>query len=167
MEKDLDLLILDLRNCLSQRLFFVAIDISLTIPDICSALESEDGTTDRHKYKKWVETYFPREYNGFIDASDIYKLRCASLHQGKFNHDNPKYSNIFFQVSDDSEFHCQIIGDSLILNTKIFVHDMIESRKKWLETNKSNPTIQENYQKSFRYYPNGLPRLGNVGSFIG
>ncbi len=167
MEQDLDLLILDLRNCLSQRLFFAAINISLTIPDICSALESDDGSTDRHKYKRWVDNYFPKEYNHFIDASDIYKLRCASLHQGKFNHNNPKYSNIFFQVSNDSIFHCQIIGGSLILNTEIFVSDMIESRKKWLEANKSNPIIQENYQKSFRYYPDGLPGLGNVGSFIG
>lgn len=162
MERNLDLLILDLKNCLSQRLFFAALDISLTIPDICSALESNNGQTDGNKYMKWVDTYFAPKYNGFINGSDIWKLRCASLHQGKINHDKPKFDRIIFQIPNSSDLHCNIIGgNTFVLNIQSFVNDMIKSRSEWIALNMSNKNIAKNYENCFKY------QQTSVGNFIG
>ena len=101
----MQILINELKGAFENNLWFIAINISLTIPDICSALESENGKTDGTKYKNWINTYLVQKYNNFITGDDIWKLRCASLHQGKFNHDCPRFNKIIFQELRQAMVH--------------------------------------------------------------
>lgn len=158
------ILVSELKQAVENNLWFVAINIALTIPDICSALESENGQTVSKKYIKWVDTYLVHKYNNFITGEDIWKLRCASLHQGKFNHDNPRFSKILFQIpfnGNSGGMHNNILGGTLQLNAMIFVNDIINSYEKWLITNKENNFISTNLEKSFTIYES------KVGIFIG
>lgn len=160
----MQILIYELKKATENNLWFVAINIALTIPDICSALEYENGQTDGVKYKNWINTYLVKKYNNFITGNDIWKLRCASLHQGKFNHDYPKFSKIIFQVpfdGDNGGMHNNIIGNTLQLNAKIFITDIIESYGEWLLFNKENNFVKNNLEKSFSFYES------KMGMFIG
>ena len=80
-------IIKELRQLIYTPLHLTALNIALTIPDICASLESEDGKTSGEKYRQWVDKYFSPKYIGWIVGEDIYKLRCSCLHQGKLDHD--------------------------------------------------------------------------------
>lgn len=164
----MEILIDELRKAVENNLYFIAINITLTIPDICSALESENGKTRGTKYIRWVDTYFADKYDGFINGEDIWKIRCSSLHQGKYDYDNPRFEKIIFQIDrNGSSIHSNIMKNAFHLDVRIFVEDMIDSYHKWREKNKNNSFVAVNSSKGFKYYKEGVPGLGNVGSFIG
>jgi len=83
-------LINELKSALDNGLYQIALNTALIIPDISSAVESENGQTNGTKYKEWFDKYVAPKYNGNVSGEDVYKIRCASLHQGKLNHDYPK-----------------------------------------------------------------------------
>ena len=164
----MEIIIEELKIAIYNKLFFLAINISLTIPDICAALESENGQTSGTKYKNWVDTYLSPKYDGFISGDDIYKIRCASLHQGKFDHDNPRFEKIAFQIPEEGLFfHNNIFGKTLQLNAGTFIADVIESYNEWKIANSNNETVKTNALAGFRIYDEGYPGLANFGHFIG
>lgn len=101
-------LIAETRKAFDAGLFIAALNLVLTIPDVCSALESEDGFTTRTSYCSWCERYLDlptgswdenkfggRKFTsqeearafleevgrmGAITSADLYQLRCAELH---------------------------------------------------------------------------------------
>lgn len=56
----------------------------VAIPDICAALESEDGWATKGKYLAWFDKYLGREYPT-LDAEEFYKVRNSMLHTGNTN----------------------------------------------------------------------------------
>ncbi len=51
-----------------------------SLPDVCAALQSPDGRTNRQLYEAWCRGHFPRHAQ--LEPTDRYKIRCAVLHQG-------------------------------------------------------------------------------------
>ena len=155
----MEILIEELKKCIEEEMFFTALNTSLIIPDICSALQSENGQTNGTKYKNWFDTYCAEKYDGNVSGEDIYKIRCALLHQGKLNHDNPNFERILFQVPTNRGFvlHNNTINGALNLNLKIFIEDIISGYELWHTEQKENVDVIKNKNKSIQYYPNGLP----------
>jgi hypothetical protein len=85
----------EIRAALDQRLYYVALMASLTLPDVCAGLETASGETCGKLYKQWYATYLGPEYT-FITDVDIYSLRCGLVHQGKFGNDKHQYDRIVF-----------------------------------------------------------------------
>lgn len=52
-----------IRKGLDVNLYYLALYVTLTLPDICAALESDNGRTDGEKYKKWFERYVAPRYH--------------------------------------------------------------------------------------------------------
>lgn len=161
-------LIEELRAMLNLGLHLSAINLALIIPDICGALESENGEATGQKYREWVDTYLAPAYAGNVQGADIYKLRCASLHQGRLNHANRRYEKIVFQTPlRGFVLHNNIINDILQLNSSIFVNDIISGYETWLLANNNNQHLAVNLSESFQLYQNGYPGLMDFGWFIG
>jgi hypothetical protein len=53
----MEMILSDIERALTARLYYVAITTALTLPDICAALESPDGTTSGPKYKAWYNLH--------------------------------------------------------------------------------------------------------------
>ncbi len=139
-------------------MYQVALNSAMVIPDICCALVSDNGKTSPNLYEKWIDEFVALKYDGTITGKDIYKLRCALLHQGKLNHDYPKYKKIVFQLpSSGGTIHNGIINDALFLNIKTFCYDIIGGYTKWAEQNYNNKNVEKNYSKIVAYYSEGLP----------
>lgn len=62
-EGPLELMFLEIERALDAGLFYLAVAMSLTLPDICAALESPNGEASGPKYKAWFNAnlarYFP------------------------------------------------------------------------------------------------------------
>ncbi len=101
----MDELINELNIAIKNKMYITSINTALIIPDICSALQSSNGRTNGSKYSNWFNEFISEKYKGNLLGSDLYKLRCASLHQGKFNYDFEHFDKILFQPTTNSIVH--------------------------------------------------------------
>ncbi|WP_414524190.1 hypothetical protein, partial [Umezakia ovalisporum] len=117
----LDIVIGDIQMCIEKDLFYAALVVALTLPDICAALETEDGWARKDLYKNWYNTYILPNYSS-LSAEDCYNLRCSVVHQGKFGRPGMTYSRVLFTLPDrtNSIFHNNIMNDALNLDVIIF-----------------------------------------------
>lgn len=153
----MEALINELKTSISNESYYSALINALIVPDICSALQSDDGQTNGAKYKNWFNKYCANKYNGFVKGDDIYKIRCALLHQGKLNHDNPNYERILFQIPfNGMVFHNNIMNNAINLNLDIFVKDIIDGYYDWKEEHGTDDIVLTNLKHSINIYPNGF-----------
>jgi hypothetical protein len=136
---------------------YLAIAVALSLPDICAALESPDGTTSKVQYKHWYDQWLADKYE-WVTAEDIYSLRCGVIHQGSFGHSRMQYERVMFVVpnSQGVVFHNNILKNALALDASIFCNDMIEAVRRWYSLKKDDPNVTRNMDRLFRLHPNGL-----------
>lgn len=154
----MDFLSKQIEEALDAHLYYLAVMCALTMPDICSALESEDGRTTRAKYMSWCDSWLMNSYPHLISA-DLYSLRCGIVHQGKSGHPKMPYSRVVFTlpVPNKTIFHNNIVNDALNLDAVIFCRDMINSVFRWYDQKKDAIYVKANLPRVVRLYPNGLP----------
>lgn len=146
----------EIERGLDAGVYYLSLGIALCIPDICAALESDDGKTSGKKYKGWYDKYVGNKLS--MTADDCYYFRCSFLHQGSTQHEKSQFKRIIFiEPNESCILHNNIISGALNIDVRIFCTDLIESARKWLETVKDNKNFKRNIDNSFRRYPNGLP----------
>lgn len=143
-----------LQLAIDSKNWYGALFITLTIPDICSKLESPTINTNK-RYPDWFDKFKDVLYKGHLTGRDCYSLRCSYLHEGiqvtekhssKENVDKFSFSpqgphlismeNIHVGSSEDGKTICH-------LSVKSFSEDMIRFARKWLKAVESNETIQK------------------------
>lgn len=153
-------LVEEIQVSLQHRMFSVALMATMALVDICAALESPDGQTDRSKFKTWFATNVPREI-AYIDPADAYQLRCGLLHQGHMRGAN--YDLIIFTLPNNSGtvLHGNIFqstgGSALNLDVRIFVNDLLGAIGRWWIGNRANDPVRANADALARIRKNGLP----------
>ncbi len=75
----MDDLIAQIRAATDAGLYYFALMGALMLPDICGALNSENGRASAPKFKEWLKANVPEQAT---QATLIYGLRCSLLHQG-------------------------------------------------------------------------------------
>jgi len=152
----------EIEICLEHGLYQTAIGMSLSIPDMCGALESADGRATGEKYKTWFLNNIDKEIG--ISAEDCYYFRCSFLHQRSTMHGKSNYDRIVFNHPNCSVIvHGCNVNNVLNIDLGIFCSAIIDAAKKWLLNVKSDPNFINNYKNSFRKNPEGVLRaIGNV-----
>lgn len=84
-----------IHTSLATQNWYAALYLSLTLPDICARLESNNRKTNRNKFVAWFDKYLASKYRAqigadremhvFLSGNDCYALRCAMLHEGESN----------------------------------------------------------------------------------
>lgn len=93
-------LIKEINEALSHNLYFAAVSLALTLPDICGKAEyPEKGSTSR--YKLWYDEHIGQyekspPVDGVLDmpylsGEIVYNFRSSLFHQGNPNLDNDEY----------------------------------------------------------------------------
>ena len=147
----------EMERVLDAGFHYFAIIVALTIPDICAALESEDGTTKGAKYRDWCEEWFLKSYPS-VTSHDLYYMRCGVMHQGNLGHPKMQYGRIIFTLpnAQGSKFHNNIIRDALNMDAETFCRDMVQSMSVWYASKKDTKQVVSNLPRLLRTYPNGL-----------
>lgn len=153
----MDVILGDLERALGAGLYYVAIAVALSLPDVCAALESPNGETSAAKYKAWYDKYVACKYPA-LTSSDCWSLRCGVLHQGRFGHPNSQYGRVLFTVpsAQRNVFHNNILNDALNLDAIIFCRDMIGSTRQWFTAARSDATVKANLPNLVQFRPKGL-----------
>jgi len=155
----------EIEKALSSRLYHLAVVMTLTMPDICSALESSNGKTSGIKYKAWWQKYLSAEYPALTGA-DAYSLRCGVIHQGKFGHENLKYDRIIWTFPHPRRItiHKSIMSNTgsltgivYQLDASIFCRNVIAAVRAWYQVAQSDPHVKANLPNLIQLYPQGYP----------
>jgi hypothetical protein len=116
---------------LRARLYLPALFTTLTLPDICAAIDSVNGETCGDRYEAWVDTYLP-DY----ESAELWKLRCRLLHQGTAILRSAQNVRYFFVEPG----HGSIRGISLspnfghraaAIDIEVFVADASQAVRSW------------------------------------
>lgn len=147
----------EIEAALKAGFYYLALAIALSLPDVCSALESPDGTTSGRQYRAWYDAWMAGQYPR-VTAVDMYSLRCGVIHQGRFGHDGLQYSRILFTVPNPqgNVFHNNILNDALNLDACIFCRDIMGSVLRWYVARQNDPVVQANLPRLLRLHPNGI-----------
>ncbi len=143
---------------LESNLYYLSLFAALSLPDICGAIDSQDGNATSAKYIKWFDEYVARKYGDFLTGEDCYRFRCSLLHQGSSQHPKSSYSRVLFvePTATTNVFHNNIMNDALNIDVRIFCSDLIEGAERWLEKVEKTDLYKGNYDRFMKRYPNGL-----------
>ena len=134
----LEAVLQEIEKALQSGFYYTAIVMTLTLPDICAALESPDGRTERKLYKKWYNDNLSLKFPN-LTASDCYSLRCGVVHQGRMGLAGSQFGRVIFTLpSRRGTAHNCVINDALQFDAISFCNDVLEVVRKWLETAFSN-----------------------------
>ena len=162
-QSPLEIIFRDIERALDSGLHYLAIAVSLSIPDICAALECDPDKiwVTEKKYVAWCEANISDQL-GFMTALDCYRLRCGVLHQGRFGHPKARFDHMLFTIPNPQRnvFHMNMmeIGGKKVLNldTVTFCHDMISAARRWYEAKRDDGNVQANISNLVRLRPHGL-----------
>lgn len=137
---------------------YLALFSTLTLPDICGAISSDNGMATGQKYKDWFDKFVSHKYRGMFDGSNCYAFRCAALHQGKAEHKNLGYERVVFLAPDNNcVLHLNILNDALNLDLVTFCSDVINGVREWMAGECECANFQKNMPSLLKRHVGGLP----------
>jgi hypothetical protein len=144
-----------IRQNLETQNYYSALFLTLVLPSICGALESENGQDTREKYIGWYDKYIT---NSKLNGEDCYQLRCSLHHQGLTTNHKSSFSRVIFTIpnSRSTIVHENIMGDVLNLYIPLFCQNILKAVDTWLEDMKDNQNYKRNMQMTIKTYANGL-----------
>lgn len=145
----------EIEAALAAKLYYVALGATLTLPDVCAALEAPDGQTSGKRYRAWYEANLQPAFP-WLTGDDCYSLRCGVLHQGRFGGHKMQYARVIFNVSPAARFNNCVINDAFFNDAEGFCRRVIEAVRAWYRANESSPTIKANLPRLVRLHPGGL-----------
>lgn len=131
-----------IRQSLENKNWYAALYLSLTLPDICARLESDNSKSNGAKYAAWFDEYlsdmYRRKIGGnptphvFISGNDCYALRCSMLHEGGTDVATQRCREVLekfhFTVVGA---HCNQFNSVLQLDVPTFCNDVCKAVEDW------------------------------------
>jgi hypothetical protein len=156
----LDMALTDIPKALDAGMFYIALVVTLTLIDMCSALDSPDGRTNRTKMAAWYNTNLASHYH-WLTADDIYGLRSGLVHQGIAKTDAQgnvsQWRRILFLLTPPkTQFRNSAADDAYMTGLREFCLDVCGKVKSWAISKQGDPTFQENIQKLMKFHKDGL-----------
>jgi hypothetical protein len=159
----MEVILREIERALDAGLYYLAVASALTLPDICSALESPDGETSKAKYRAWFDTWLQATYPQ-ISSLDIYSLRCGVVHQGTSEHARMQYSRIVFTLPNPQGIVMQSGAISatggvpiLAVDACLFCRNLMDGVFRWYSAKRSDPSVKANMPRLLQFRPNGFP----------
>ncbi len=70
----------EMERCRQAKAYWALLHVTVCLPDICAALESDDGEATGSRYISWSDIYLP---DSLLLGAERYRMRCKVLHQGR------------------------------------------------------------------------------------
>ncbi len=157
----------DIEKALQAHLYYLALVVTMTLPDICAALESPDGATSKIRYIAWYNTHLAQHYT-YLSAEDCYGIRCGMVHQGKVALPRQVKKVLFMLPNSQVKILNGMMGDAFVNDLSQFCRGVGSKVTSWYLAAKDNdPTVKANLAHLMRYYDQGFPPyVGGAVSLI-
>ena len=154
MDSPLDRYLGDILRALEARVFYSALALAVTIPDICGAIEFPNETKMGKRYRDWFSQPWCGMLHSYLGAADCWAIRCSYLHNGsgEFEGNSAAYadlSHIQFTVGKDrgvwsSTYMASSVPEAkgaVRIPVESFCHDMATSADAWRNCRSDNPSV--------------------------
>jgi len=118
-------------RCRQGKCYWALLHLLIVLPDICGALESDNGEANRDKYKRWCERYIA---DFLISSEEWYDIRCVLLHQGRTQGKRGKRYKVysFSQPNmNGSKVHRKVIDGVLHLDVDEIAKEFLKGMREW------------------------------------
>ena len=145
------------RKSVSDKNWYAALTVALTLPDIAAKLDCRQGGSGA-RYVSWFNDYLlpvnTVHYMGeqsrvFLSGEDCYALRCAFLHEGDFEINGQKIRQVLdrfhFVVPKSGTRHRNLFntGEWTILELQVdmFCKEVCEAIERWIIARTTDATV--------------------------
>jgi hypothetical protein len=169
----------EIEKALDAKLYYLAIAVALSVPDICACLEFDPENPKRANmdtYSAWCEANKAGKFTN-LTGEDIYRLRCGVLHFGHFQHPKVRFNRVMFIGPESaikqhdivvtvepgvsfggiSAEELRLSGKILMLDVALFCKAIMDSARQWAVAKIDDVNVKKNLPNLVRYRPNGLP----------
>jgi hypothetical protein len=174
---ELTAILREIERALEAKLYYLAIAVALSIPDICGCLECDPDKpiwATQEKYVAWCDKNLSFQN---LTGVDLFRIRGGVLHQGHFDHPKSKFDRVMFIGPESSiKAHDIVItvkpgvafsgvsaevlrvsGDLLQLDVVMFCKSILDAARAWAISKANDQNVQRNLPNLVRYRPEGLP----------
>ncbi len=153
----MEMILQEIERALNARLFYMAIVLSLMVPDICAGLESDDGRTSPDQYRDWYTRNLADKYR-FLTAEDCYSLRCGVIHQGRFGHGGNTFARVIWTIPNERNIvlHRNIMNDAFNLDAVRFCRDVVNAARTCFRAAQDTANVHTNLPRLVTFHPTGL-----------
>jgi hypothetical protein len=133
----------NMNRCRNAGAYWALLHVTVCLPDICAALQSNDGETSSQRYIRWCNMYISDPH---LDGSELYGMRCRVLHQGRATAKNSsRYAGFAFTepAPTGQVYHKVVEGSMLVLDVDELSQEIRKSVEQWIHYLETNPTSQE------------------------
>ena len=150
-------LLREINKAAESGLHFLAVTMTVALPDICVSLISEDGRSDRDRYKEWCEDNLGSEFN-YLTGDDLWSMRCGVLHNGRFGDLKHNVGRVIFAPPNPQQntFVNCVLNDAYFYSSVEFCRNFTNAVSRWFEKNRNDPTVQANLPRLMQYREGGL-----------
>lgn len=150
----------EIERALKYRLYYSAVAVALTVPEICGSIESPNGWGGQHKYIDWFDRYLAPRFT-HLTAQAMHQLRSGVVHQGRYGREKDVYQRVLFTLPGPITAHDNYFGRgenerALNLDPAIFCQKVIEACKAWYDEKRDDPHVVANIGNVVHVRPNGL-----------
>jgi hypothetical protein len=135
---------------------FLAVTMTVALPDICCSLASPDGRTTSERYKQWCKDNLSGGEFSFVTPDDLYSMRCGVLHNGRFGDLKHSVGRVIFALPGQPTFVNGVINDGYFYSVVDFCQNFTNAVYRWMEANKANATIQAAIPRLMQYRVGGF-----------
>jgi hypothetical protein len=164
-------ILIDLDRSIKAALYYPALLISLTLPEVCSALTVDNTVFIKEKhYADFVNKY---AVGLGLNGVECYRLRGGVVHRGNLaGHPYIGVTNVVFTLPEtpagiDGVWlnvpDCAPPKKALILDLVRFCNAMVSSVHAWYREHHDHPKVIKNMENLIRYCPEGpFPFVGGA-----
>jgi hypothetical protein len=148
----------EIEKAISAELFYLALLLTLTLPDICAALEQPDGRANKKFYIDWYNKNIFQKIGG-LTAEEARELRNTVVHQSHaMASKKRKYTRIIFTMpTTQYTIDSMILNDAMTFNVDAFCKRWLKCVRDWIDISKSDSNVQVNLPWLLQIRPSGLP----------
>lgn len=164
LPEQLESILADMGRAFNVSLYYPALLIALTLPEICVGLGFTEKKTNVQMphYVSWVKEFAPTGLG--IGAETCYKLRCGLVHRADAaGHAYLGAEGVIFTVPETRQSlhgfevqHGEGGPVAIMLDLATFLHAMDFGVRKWFAKHQSNETVKTNVRSLLSFRPNGF-----------
>lgn len=156
----MELILKEIERAVDLEIYYLALAMALTLPDMCAALASSSGETTRDLYIEWYEENLANVLP-WMTAKDCWKMRSAVLHQGKTGHPHMQHPRVLFTLPNSKgvQISNNMVDGALNFYVPTFCRDVVGVTRAWLQANKDEENVVRNMPNMVQLRPNGVEVL--------
>jgi hypothetical protein len=131
LEKAFSVYFDEIERCRKAECYWALLHVVVALPDICAALESDDGRTSGAKYVSWCNRFPATE---IMNGDDWWEVRCLVLHQGRTKTRDGRFYK-FVRPNPAARAHQVVWGsrDTIALDVGEMSNDIAKSIRAWFQ----------------------------------